>query len=308
MPLGAGQGGGGVRCLGLEDRDFPAPLRGLYPALWLAGQVEALKTVPAVTVVGSRAASARGLARAQALGRALAKHGALVVSGGALGIDAAAHRGALEAGGRTCAVLGTGVDVCYPACHGELFAAIAKDGCLLSMLPPGSLPLRGHFPRRNQLMAALGELLIVVEAQLPSGTSYTARAAKKCGRRVLCFTDSPGTVALAQAGAQPVSSVEDVLACLPAAAAARPAERALTDLAAQPLSAASQSQEELLPLAPASQRLLGALSPAPFDLGELCARTGLSAAECAAAVIELELRGQCSRLPGGRYVGHSPPG
>lgn len=281
-------------------------LTGLTEALWLRGRVECLTRAPRVTVVGSRDASARGLERAHALGRALADLGALVISGGALGIDAAAHAGALAAGGPTCAVLGTGVDRVYPQRHADLFEQIARQGCLLSVLPLGAAPLRAHFPQRNRIMAALAETVVVVEAGLKSGTGYTARAARQLGRRVVCFADSPGTAEMVQSGAEPVARVEDVLALLEK-------KPGLTwDLVQQPLTIgpADPNHDPLMTQMwtedPTTQRVLGALSPSPLDLDEICARTGLSAADCAAAVVELELRGRCSRLPGGRYIGHAP--
>jgi DNA processing protein len=283
---------GGAICLGPADADFPLALRKMTSTIWLRGQVRALRISPRVTVVGSRDASARGLARARSLGAALAERGALVVSGGALGIDGAAHAGALDAGGYTCAVLGTGVDQSYPARHGELFTAIARSGCLLSMLPPGSPPLPRHFPQRNELMAALADLVVVIEARIRSGTEYTARAAHRLGRPVVCFADSPGTTALLHKGAQPVGSVGEVLSHL--------------GLQGADLEPIGTHREESLPLSPASEQLLCALAQNPQDLGELCARTGLSAADCAAAVIELALHGHCSRLSGGRYIGHAP--
>ena len=187
---------------------------GLTQQVWLRGQVSALTITPRVTVVGSRAASARGLHRAQALGRALAERGALVISGGAVGVDGAAHEGALQAGGSTCAVLGTGVDKVYPARHADLFEAITRRGCLLSMFELGEPPRRAHFPQRNQLMAALAEVVIVIEASPRSGTQSTARAARDYGRKVLCFPDSPGTQLLAQTGATAVNSVVEVLPCM----------------------------------------------------------------------------------------------
>lgn len=280
------------------DKAFPPELRGLTSSLWLRGQAQALAIAPKVTIVGSRVASARGLLRAEALGRALGERGALTISGGAIGIDAAAHRGALSAGGRTCAVLGTGVDVCYPVRHAALFAAISEQGCLLSMWPLQTPPRPQHFPQRNELMAALADTVIVVEAQLRSGTGYTAGAAKKRGRRLICFADSPGTAALIQAGAHGVTDVAEVLDLLDTSSSSS------MHRAKQPEAGLEKGAQ--LPLDPASAKLLASLLPDPLDLGELCARTGLSAADCAAAVIDLELRGHCSRLPGGRYIGHAP--
>jgi DNA processing protein len=276
----------------------------LAPFLWVRGQVQALRLSPRVTIVGSREASALGMKRARALGRTLGERGALVISGGALGIDAAAHQGALDADGHSCAVLGTGVDVSYPMRHAPMFAELTRRGCLLSMLELSEPPRRGQFPQRNRLMAALADLVVVVEAQLHSGTVYTAQSAGKLGRRVVCFPDSPGTRAMIAAGATSVSSIAEVLALL---GQDEPATASSSASATADEPPASETAS-LLPftLTPASEKLRCALSGKPQDLGELCARTGLSAADCAAAVIELELHGHCSRLPGGRYIGHAP--
>lgn len=263
---------------------------------------------PRVTVVGSRAASEAGLRRAQELGAALARSGAIVLSGGALGIDGAAHRGALAAAGQTWAILGSGLDNLYPQRHLPLFAEVLERGLLLSPFAPLSPPRPQHFPKRNQVMAALADLVVVIEAGLASGTRYTAEAASRMGRRVLCFPGSPGTMALLRGGAGVAHSVDDVLAAL----AAGPADR-LTP-GAPVVSAAPRSADpaacpavDLSQLSPASAHLFRILGeptvPASgYDTSELTSLSGLSAAECAAALIELELYGCCSRLPGGRHT------
>lgn len=305
---------GDLRMLCPGDPGFPSvvieEMGALLPQLWVRGQARVLRVSPRVTVVGSRAASQRGLERARALSRALAEQGALVISGGALGIDAAAHEGALEAGGSTCAVLGTGADQVYPAHHADLFTRIARTGCLLSMFDLGAVPRRAHFPQRNRLMAALADVVVVVEAQLHSGTESTARAAREFRRPVICFPDSPGTEALLQFGARPVDSVAQAVALVlgssPDVQRKLPLDLPLDLKDPTKLASAGEADEDFLPLSAQAEQLAGVLRESPFDLGELCARTGLIAAECAAALIELELRGRCSRLPGGRYIGHSP--
>ena len=292
-----------IRRLGPGDADFPSVIAGLAPMLWVRGKVSALTIKPRVTIVGSRAASARGRKRAHALGLGLGQAGALVISGGALGIDAAAHEGALQGGGRTCAVLGTGIEGVYPARHAPLFSRIRERGCLLSMFDPGAPPRRQHFPQRNVLMAALADVVIVVEASFHSGTESTAQAAYRANRPVFCFPDSPGTEKLLHSGARAVTSVEDALAQVGLSASASPTVGRpsfdSSDIAAGP-------SDDHDPPSPIAAQLACALKNSPLDLGELCARTGFAAAECAAALIELELCGQCSRLPGGRYIGHSP--
>ena len=283
-------------------------------SLWLRGDAGVLAVRPCVTVIGSRAASLAGRERAAQLGQALARRGALVLSGGALGIDAAAHEGALRAGGRTCAVLGTGVDVAYPQRHAALFRAIAARGALLSMFPPGSGPLRWHFPVRNRLMAALSDLIVVVEAQPGSGTQHTVRAARELGCPIAAFPGSPAADETLRGGARAVRSVSDVLALLDGdvgeavpGACMHASFSVSADVRVQPLSVgqtADETAETGEPdetLGAAARRLLAVLGREPLDVSALCARTHLAAGDCAAALIDLELRGLCARLPGGRY-------
>jgi DNA processing protein len=148
-----------------------------------------------------------------------------VVSGGAFGIDAAAHRGALDAGAETYAVLGCGVDVAYPDRHRSLFARIAGQGGLISQFAPGTVPRMSHFPQRNELVSALADAVMVVEAGLPSGALITARLARQRGQRLLAVPGTPGTDALLAAGAAPVTSaatLDDALAGRGPAATANP--------------------------------------------------------------------------------------
>ena len=164
----------------------PIDVRGVLPA-----------TGPAVAIVGARAASRAGMARAHQLARHLAGRGVHVISGGAIGIDAAAHRGALGGGGTTTVVLGSGVDVVYPRRHAALFAeVVASGGALVSMLPRGTQPRPGTFPARNRLIAALADAVIVVEADLKSGSLSTAGAARRIGRLVAAWPGSRGCASL----------------------------------------------------------------------------------------------------------------
>lgn len=279
-------------------------------SLWLRGDAGVLAVRPCVAVIGSRAATLAGRERAAQLGQALARRGALVLSGGALGIDAAAHEGALRAGGRTCAVLGTGVDVAYPQRHAALFRAIAARGALLSMFPPGSGPLRWHFPVRNRLMAALSDLIVVVEAQPGSGTQHTVRAARELGCPIAAFPGSAGADETLRDGALAVRSVSDVLAVFDRDADGGKADPGArmhasfsmsADVRVQPLSVGHTADETGEALGAAARRLLAVLGREPLDVSALCARTHLAAGDCAAALIDLELRGLCARLPGGRY-------
>ena len=205
-------------------------LMGWKKPLYVRG---AMAEGPSVAIVGARAATGTGMDRAHALARHLAGSGVHVVSGGALGIDGAAHRGALAGGGRTTVVLGSGVDVAYPVRHARLFDQIlAQGGALVSLLPPGSEPRRATFVQRNPLIAALADVVIVVEADVRSGSLSTARAGARLGRIVAAWPGSRGCDRLVAAGAAVVESEADALAAL-AGSPRYPAPAARSDVAAQ---------------------------------------------------------------------------
>jgi len=213
---------------GYPQRLFALALR---PALEVRGR---LAERPAVAIVGARAASAAGMARAHALGRHLAARGVDVVSGGALGIDGAAHRGALAGGGATTVVLGSGIDVLYPQRHAALFEQIvASGGALVSMFPRGMAPRATTFPQRNPLIAALADIVIVVEAELASGSLGTARAARELGRVVCAHPGSAGCERLLASGAGVIEDDDDAIAAL----AGAPRQRTLDPIAAQVIEA-----------------------------------------------------------------------
>ncbi len=170
---------------------------------------------PAIAIVGARAASRNAMDRAHTIAKHLAGRGVRVVSGGALGVDGAAHRGALAGGGPTTVVLGSGVDVAYPSRHAPLFAEVVKrGGVLVSMWPDGMPPRRSTFVQRNPLIAALADAVIVVEADLRSGSLSTARAAAEMGRIVAAWPGSRGCSRLLATGASVVEGITDVDAIL----------------------------------------------------------------------------------------------
>jgi DNA processing protein len=174
-----------------------------------------LDEAPAVAIVGARAASTAGMARAEKLAHHLAARGVRIISGGALGIDGAAHRGALAAGGKTTVVLGSGVDVLYPRRHAEMFEQIVRSGgALVSMLPLGTEPRPYTFPQRNPLIAALADLVIIVEADVRSGSLSTARAAADLGRIVAACPGSRGCARLLAHGAAIIETCGDADAAL----------------------------------------------------------------------------------------------
>jgi DNA processing protein len=269
----------------------PALLQTADPPLllYLQGDPAVLQR-PALAVVGSRGATPQGLANARAFAQALAGQGWCIVSGLALGIDAAAHEGALEApgGGGTVAVVGTGLDRVFPARHRALAHRIAAAGALLSEYAPGSPPLREHFPERNRIIAGLTQGTLVVEAALASGSLITARQASEAGREVFAIPGSihspqaRGCHALIRQGAKLVETAEDIVEEL----------RGQRPLLPDPPAAAT---------APPEDPLLAALGHDPVTLDALLARTGESAAQLSARLLELELEGRVARLPGGLY-------
>lgn len=176
----------GISFVPFPDEAYPARLRQIQSpprGIYVRGPLPEAGR-PAVAIVGARMCSEYGRRVARELGRKLAERGAVVVSGMARGIDAAGHRGALEASGRTCAVLGCGVDICYPASNRELYNEISSRGCVLSEYAPGAPPLAVHFPARNRIIAGLSDIVVVVEARMRSGSLITADFALEQGRDV----------------------------------------------------------------------------------------------------------------------------
>jgi DNA processing protein len=270
---------------------------------------------PHLTVVGARAATAYGLRTAERLAGAVAAAGVVVVSGLARGIDAAAHRAALEVGGRTVAVLGSGPDVPYPPEHAELFAAIGEQGTLLTEHLPGAPPLARHFPRRNRLLAALGDAVWLVEARLRSGSLTTVRWAADLGRDVLVTpgpVDSPtaeGPLALIREGATAVGALEHLLSALgmepsPDRTSARTPAEAPFGRRSSFADARATPQEPPRPstgvLSAVEERLLALANGGAVDLDELVRRGGDAPSTVWTAVLALEARGLLRRAEDGR--------
>jgi DNA processing protein len=283
----------GVRWLPRSDATFPAMLRAIHDpphGLFLRGSagVDELRR-PGVAIVGARACSAYGRHVARLLGRELAAAGLVVVSGMARGVDGEAHRGALEAGGVTVAVLGCGIDRDYPAAHAELARRIAERGLIVSEYPPGVEPAPWRFPARNRIVAGLALATVVVEARERSGALITADFALEEGRDVFAVPGeivsalSRGSNALLRLGAAPLVEPADVLHALgiEPAVVAPPA------------------------LGPDAAAVLEALAEGPAGADELTRSTGLTAASVAAALTELELAGLGAEDEG-LYRGVSP--
>jgi DNA processing protein len=296
----------------MADVDYPPQLLRIAdapPLLYAVGVREVLAR-PAVAIVGSRNATAGGLANARSFARALSEAGWAIASGLALGIDGAAHEGALAGGAGTIAVLGTGADVVYPSRHRSLAARVAADGVVVSELPLGTEPSPGQFPRRNRLIAGLSHGVLVVEAALQSGSLITARQAGDFGREVFAIPGSihsplaRGCHALIRQGAALVESVDDVLAELPAV------DHPL-DPATRPMTASGHSRPEVLTERiglPDSDPILAALGHEPVLPDLLAEHLSLPAGELGARLVVLELAGRLQRLPDGRVVRPPPVG
>jgi DNA processing protein len=285
---------GGLRWVARSEHGFPARLRAIHdppPGLFVrgAGPLDLLDR-PAVAVVGARACSGYGTAVALELGRELARAGVLVVSGLARGVDAAAHRGALDSG-ETVAVLGCGVDRDYPRAQAALAAAIAARGLIVSEYAPGVEPAPWRFPARNRIVAGLCDATVVVEARERSGALITADLALDEGREVLSVPGeitsqlSKGTNALLRLGATPVTSVDDVLAAV----------------------GVCRRRSERRALEPRLEAVRAAVADAPAAADEIVRRTGLEPGAAAAALAELELLGVVDQADG-LYREVMPPG
>jgi DNA processing protein len=297
--------------VGWRDDAYPPLLRRIAspPAMLFVAGDPGLLWQPSVAVVGSRAATAGGRANATMFSGALARAGLCVASGLAAGIDAAAHQAALDADGSTVAVLGTGPDIAYPGHHRPLLDHVAASGAVISEHPPGTGPLRQHFPSRNRILAGLSLGTLVVEAADKSGALITARLAAEMGREVFAVPGSihnpmaRGCHRLLREGAQLVESPTEVLDAL---------APLVVDLAR-----ALRGQLDLLPEAPAGtldarrtdddeyNRLWQALGHDPTGMDDLVVRTGLTAAVLSSMLLALELDGRIA-AEHGRYARIGP--
>ena len=267
-----------VQTVARREPSYPTLLRELHdppPMLYVRGEADEL-AAPGVAVVGARACSAYGAQVARALARDLAAAGIVVVSGLARGVDGEAHRGALESGGRTIAVLGCGIDRDYPRSHAELARRIVSSGAVVSEYGPGVEPAPWRFPARNRIIAGLCRATLVIEARERSGALITADFALEEGREVLAVPGeitsmlSAGTNALLRLGATPVTCVEDVLESY-----------GLERVSANRVS-----------LGPTAEKLLARLGDGALTADEVVRASGVQPGDGAAALVELELAGR----------------
>jgi DNA processing protein len=293
----------------------------------------------AIAIVGARQATPYGVRVTEALARDLAQLGFTIVSGMARGIDAAAHRGALAAGGRTIAVLGCGLDVVYPPEHGRLRAEIAQSGSVMTEFPPGTRPLASHFPRRNRILSGLALGVVVVEAAEGSGSLITARLALDQGREVFAVPgplDAPlsrGPHGLIKQGAKLVETVEDIVeellpqlesigtllgrdfaishppapdaprrVLVPGDAAGAGEQRSRLTAARTPAGGLGNAEAlNLSDLSAEEKCVLTLITREPVTIDALTARAGLPPAVVAGALLELELKEVVRQMPGQRY-------
>ena len=321
----------GCRLLLLQDDDFPEMLtQGITapPVLFLRGNVQLLHK-PSAAIVGSRHATPQAMRIAKDFGRALSEKDIPVVSGMASGIDTAAHQGALQAGGGTIAVWGTGIDRIYPPSNKNLAYEIAEKGLIVSEFPLDTRPFAGNFPRRNRLIAALSQVTLVVEAALESGSLITAKLAAEMGREVMAVPgsiDNPhskGCHKLIKDGAKLVECLDDILhecpgllqnAAVPSYSINKKNKKTEKRTAVR-----ETSSESVLPFsddlhvqkqpaqantvaAPTSEdELLNAMGYDPVHPDILAQQTTWAAADVYARLLEYELDGIVAALPGGRY-------
>ncbi len=274
----------------LADTSYPSALLEIADppnVLYVRGKLDLLK-IRSLGVVGSRNATPQGLQTAESFSRTLANRGLGIVSGLALGIDAAAHRGALAGGGSTIAVIGTGADRIYPARNKDLAIAIAEHGAIVSEFPLGTPAIASNFPRRNRIISGLSRGVLVVEAALESGSLITARLAGEQGREVFAIPGSihspvaRGCHKLIKQGAKLVETAQDIL---------EEFDNLGEDTPASPEAAATEEENAIL----------AAIGHDPCSLDELVARTGLSTDQLLGELLLLELSGHLAALPGNAY-------
>ncbi|TAK07198.1 DNA-protecting protein DprA [bacterium] len=288
----------GARILPFSAADYPARLRTIAdppPFLYVKGEMRE-RDGRAVAVVGSRSASDYGMRITRDLCQGLASLGFTVVSGMARGIDGEAHETALGAGGRTVAVLGSGVDVAYPPEHEKLYRRICQDGAILSELPVGTPPFSYNFPARNRLISGLSLGVVVVEATEKSGSLITAALALEQGREVFAVpgeagaSRSRGTHRLIRQGAKLVETVEDII------------EEIAPQLLAQAGAPHREASISLPPDMGAEARKIYALvMERPLQIDEVIEGSGLSPAKVSEVLLELEMKGFLHQLPGKRF-------
>jgi DNA processing protein len=284
--------GAGVTIINILSDKYPDLLRQIPdppPFLYVKGELHASE--PAIAIVGSRRASAYGMMVTEKLACELAENNLTVVSGMARGIDTAAHRGTLKAGGRSIGVLGCGIDIPYPLENRRLFSDLTEKGALVSEFPMGTAPLAENFPRRNRIISGLCRGVLVVEAAENSGSLITARYALEQGRDVFAIPGNitnkgcRGSNLLIKQGARLVDSIGDILEELQF--------RANTD---------RHTSSQICTLAPREAAVYTLLSGVPLHIDEIIVKCALTVGEVSAILLRLELNGMLTQLPGNHFT------
>ncbi len=300
----------GAIVITLEDDDYPPLLREIYDppiALYVRGDLKRASARPCLAVVGSRRCSTYGINAAQSLARDLAQNGMTIVSGLARGIDAAAHRGALEAGGITIAVVGTGLEMTYPKEHKKLEDEIAANGVVISEFPLGTPPLPQNFPYRNRVLSGLCFGVLIVEAAEHSGSLITARMANEQGREVFAVPGnitsqtSFGTNFLIKDGAKLVQHWRDIVEELP-----RDVKESILGIDRPKQDSAHSNVQpmfESVALSEDERKLLDLLTAdAPSHIDQLLISTGMNSSDLLTALLGLEMKDRIRELPGKSYI------
>lgn len=307
-----------IRLLAFDDPEYPENLRAAEdapPVIYVRGQINCLRQPLSLSIVGARNASLNGRKLASQISCELTSQGIMIVSGMARGIDTAAHKGAMFAlnrTGSTVAVLGTGIDIAYPAENQKLCEQIAGQGAVISEFPLGTEPSAGNFPRRNRIVSALTDGTLVVEASLHSGSLITARLALEQGRDVFAVPGFPtdersaGPNKLIKDGAFLVENAEDILNVLSADArrkiprTPRPVQ---TDLFVEPLDKESKTADIPDTASPDRETdILSLLTPAGVYVDELIRVSGLDSAAVSLRLLELEMEGRIERQVGNKVA------
>ena len=301
----------GADLITMDDTAYPPLLAEIYDpplALFERGKLTEADGC-SLAIVGTRKPSAYGETMAERLAGELAARGVTIVSGLAAGIDTAAHRGALDRGGRTIAVLGCGVDIVYPAQNADLMHAIMQQGAVLSSFPMGVKPSRGHFPFRNRIISGLSLGVLVVEAPPGSGALITAHNASDQGREVFALPgqvgnrNSLGPHSLIRAGAKLVESVEDILVELNLPAAQRQAPETPPDTGLEaPAQAAPRPARPSPRLEGMEQEVYGVLAPEGSFVDEIALACRIPVSEALSTLTMLELKGAIRQLSGKRFA------
>jgi DNA processing protein len=279
----------GAGVVTIRDKDYPPLLKTISDPPIVLYKKGLLETgADTLAIVGSRKATPEGMNLAEKIGETLSSVGIRIVSGLARGIDAAAHRGALKEKGKTIAVLGCGIDICYPSENRRLFNTMGEEGLILTEYEPGEEPLPYHFPERNRIIAGLSKGVLVIEASQKSGSLITARLGLEYGREVMAIPGSvfreeyKGTNALIKQGAKLVENINDILTT------------SFPDY--QP------KQKELENVTPEEEKVFSHIGPEKVHIDEIIEKSGMKAKQVMAILTRLEMKEIIREVPGGFYI------